>query len=390
MRKEGPIACVMVNTSLPFCQKAVCKHECSDNWICQIPLESHVIVLLSTLSQQYKAYGLFDAERDASITGETMHGLRMTWALKLTYGLVAEQSILEKKRSPVWSPITSPSGTQEWDPLVRRLNPTSQVPTRETRGASCATSSASSLRTLSDAPSADLVPFAVSFLLPSPAKKRRCWWVAFRGDGSLPWCDPLALVAALPPPLLRNSLPSILRKICCTLRELIRSHNWTLKPQITGNIPLLRSLMTMGQQELSSAQESSVASHETSQPQCIKFKRLDKTAKHIMNILDNEAVDKVQTEREIPDIRPGYIVELKVEVPENKRQTSIIKGIIIARRNAGLNTTFRLRRLAAGVGVESVFPLYSPNIKEMKVVDKKKVRRAKLYYLRDRMNPLKK
>ncbi|CAD5176055.1 unnamed protein product [Musa acuminata subsp. malaccensis] len=148
--------------------------------------------------------------------------------------------------------------------------------------------------------------------------------------------------------------------------------------------------MTMGQQELSSGQEGSVASHETSQPQRIKFKRLDKTAKHIMNILDNEAVDKVQTEREIPDIRPGYIVELKVEVPENKRRTSIIKGIVIARRNAGLNTTFRLRRLAAGVGVESVFPLYSPNIKEMKVVDKKKVRRAKLYYLRDRMNPLKK
>ncbi|CAL9052987.1 unnamed protein product, partial [Musa banksii] len=145
--------------------------------------------------------------------------------------------------------------------------------------------------------------------------------------------------------------------------------------------------MTMGQQELSSGQEGSVASHETSQPQRIKFKRLDKTAKHIMNILDNEAVDKVQTEREIPDIRPGYIVELK-EVPENKRRTSIIKGIIIARRNAGLNTTFRLRRLVAGVGVESVFPLYSPNIKEMKVVDKKKVRRAKLYYLRDRMNPL--
>ncbi|CAL9156690.1 unnamed protein product [Musa hybrid cultivar] len=172
-----------------------------------------------------------------------------------------------------------------------------------------------------------------------------------------------------------------------THRELIRSHNRTLKPQITGNIPLLRSLMTMGQQELSSGQESSVASHETSQLQHIKFKRLDKTAKHIMNILDNEAVDKVQTEREIPDIRPGYIVQLKVEVPENKRRTSIIKGIVIARRNAGLNTTFRLRRLAAGVGVESIL---SPNIKEMKVVDKKKVRRAKLYYLRDRMNPLKK
>ncbi|URD96329.1 hypothetical protein MUK42_29593 [Musa troglodytarum] len=106
------------------------------------------------------------------------------------------------------------------DPLVRAgqyereaggLNPTSQVPARERRSVYRATSSASSLRTFGDAPSADLVPFALSLLLPSPAKKRRCWRVAFRGDGSLPWCDPLALVATLPPPLLRNSLPSILR-----------------------------------------------------------------------------------------------------------------------------------------------------------------------------------
>ncbi|KAF8378215.1 hypothetical protein HHK36_029554 [Tetracentron sinense] len=107
-------------------------------------------------------------------------------------------------------------------------------------------------------------------------------------------------------------------------------------------------------------------------------------------ILDKEAVEEVRTRREIPDIKPGYIIQLKVEVPENKRRASTIKGIVIARRNAGLNSTFRLRRLVAGVGVESVFPLYSPNIKEMKVLDKKKVRRAKLYYLRDKMNALKK
>ncbi|XP_022886162.1 50S ribosomal protein L19-1, chloroplastic-like [Olea europaea var. sylvestris] len=124
-------------------------------------------------------------------------------------------------------------------------------------------------------------------------------------------------------------------------------------------------------------------------PQCIKFKRLDKTARHIMQILDKEAVEEVKEKREIPDIRPGYIVQLKLEVPENKRRVQVIKGIVIAKRNAGLNTTFRIRRLVAGVGVESLFPLYSPNIKEIKVLDKKKVRRAKLYYLRDKMNALK-
>ncbi|KAI8529088.1 hypothetical protein RHMOL_Rhmol12G0198500 [Rhododendron molle] len=108
------------------------------------------------------------------------------------------------------------------------------------------------------------------------------------------------------------------------------------------------------------------------------------------SILDKEAVEEVRNQREIPDIRPGYIIQLKVEVPDNKRRVSILKGIVIARRNAGLNTTFRLRRLVAGVGVESLFPLYSPNIKEIKVLDKKKVRRAKLYYLRDKMNALRK
>lgn len=125
-------------------------------------------------------------------------------------------------------------------------------------------------------------------------------------------------------------------------------------------------------------------------PPRIKFKRLDKTARHIMQILDKEAVEEVKAKREIPDIRPGYIIQLRVEVPENKRRVSTVRGIVIARRNAGLNTTFRIRRLVAGVGVESLYPLYSPNIKDIKVLDKKKVRRAKLYYLRDKMNALKK
>ncbi|XP_039020183.1 50S ribosomal protein L19-2, chloroplastic-like isoform X2 [Hibiscus syriacus] len=123
-------------------------------------------------------------------------------------------------------------------------------------------------------------------------------------------------------------------------------------------------------------------------PTRIKFKRLDKTAKHIMQIVDKEAVEEVKRQRDVPEIKPGYIVQLKVEVPENKRRLSTIKGIVIARRNAGLNTTFRIRRMVAGVGVESLFPLYSPNIKEIKVLDKKKVRRAKLYYLRNKMNAL--
>ncbi|XP_009121918.1 50S ribosomal protein L19, chloroplastic isoform X2 [Brassica rapa] len=149
-----------------------------------------------------------------------------------------------------------------------------------------------------------------------------------------------------------------------------------------------RCFSTVGDSIQSTPQGFSVSAPDL--PPRIKFKRLDKTAKHIMQIVDKEAVEAVRNGREIPEIRPGYIVQLKVEVPENKRRVSIVKGIVIARRNAGLNSTFRIRRLVAGVGVESMFPLYSPNLREIKVLDKKRVRRAKLYYLRDKMNALKK
>ncbi|KAI3852018.1 hypothetical protein MKW98_020017 [Papaver atlanticum] len=77
------------------------------------------------------------------------------------------------------------------------------------------------------------------------------------------------------------------------------------------------------------------------------------------------------------------------EVPENKHRLSTLKGTVIARRNAGLNSIFRIRRMVA-VDIESVLPLYSPNIKEMQVLNKNKTRRAKPYYLRDRKNTLKK
>ncbi|KAE8779429.1 50S ribosomal protein L19, chloroplastic [Hordeum vulgare] len=151
----------------------------------------------------------------------------------------------------------------------------------------------------------------------------------------------------------------------------------------------VRGFSTVGTAEVSVEDEDS-SSPMVEHPPRIKFKRPDKTARHIMNILNKEAVDKVRTERTIPDVQPGCIVQMRLQVPENKRRESTLKGIVIARRNAGIATTFRLRRLVAGVGVESVFPLYSPNIKEIKILDRKKVRRAKLYYLRDRMNALKK
>lgn len=120
----------------------------------------------------------------------------------------------------------------------------------------------------------------------------------------------------------------------------------------------------------------------------VKTKKLTKQAKHIMQILDTEAVDAVRKERSIPNIKPGDVVQLRVEVPENKRRVSQVKGIVIAKRNSGFNSTFRIRRVLAGVGVEVVYPLYSPNIKEIKVISSRRVRRAKLYYLRDKVAKL--
>ncbi|KAL8539897.1 hypothetical protein ACS0TY_001484 [Phlomoides rotata] len=105
----------------------------------------------------------------------------------------------------------------------------------------------------------------------------------------------------------------------------------------------------------------------------------------IMGILNKRAVEASDEKRPIPDLRVGDIVEIKLEVPENRRRLSIYKGIIISRQNAGIHTTIRIRRVIAGIGVEIVFPIYSPNIKEVRVMKHRKVRRAKLYYLRDKL-----
>ncbi|TYI97893.1 hypothetical protein E1A91_D01G175700v1 [Gossypium mustelinum] len=81
----------------------------------------------------------------------------------------------------------------------------------------------------------------------------------------------------------------------------------------------------------------------------------------------------------------NFRVEVVSEVPENRRRLSVYKGIVISKQNTGIHTTIRIRRIIAGIGVEIVFPVYSPNIKEIKVVKHRKVRRARLYYLRDKL-----
>ena len=107
-----------------------------------------------------------------------------------------------------------------------------------------------------------------------------------------------------------------------------------------------------------------------------------------MNII--EQLDKEQTEalakiRKIPEFSHGDTVKVWVKVREGEKQRlQAYEGVVIARSGTGLNQNFTVRKISYGEGVERVFPLYSPNIDRIEVLRRGKVRRAKLYYLRDR------
>jgi large subunit ribosomal protein L19 len=89
--------------------------------------------------------------------------------------------------------------------------------------------------------------------------------------------------------------------------------------------------------------------------------------------------------RPVPEFSPGDTVRVMVKVVEGERtRTQAYEGVVIARSNRGVNSNFTVRKLSYGEGVERVFPLYSPNVAEIIVVRRGKVRRAKLYYLRGR------
>lgn len=86
---------------------------------------------------------------------------------------------------------------------------------------------------------------------------------------------------------------------------------------------------------------------------------------------------------EPPDFKPGDVVNVAVRIVEGeKERIQNFKGIVLARRGSGPNQTFRVRKISSGIGVERIFPLYSPMIQSITVVQKGKARRSKLYYLR--------
>ena len=103
-----------------------------------------------------------------------------------------------------------------------------------------------------------------------------------------------------------------------------------------------------------------------------------------MNMID--IIEQEQLRDDIPDFEPGDSVKVHVKVVEGGRERiQVFEGIVLSRRGSGTRETFTVRKVSAGIGVERTFPLHSPRIAKIEVVRHGKVRRAKLYYLRERV-----
>ena len=107
-----------------------------------------------------------------------------------------------------------------------------------------------------------------------------------------------------------------------------------------------------------------------------------------MNVIDKiqkNQMDKIVAERSIPDFSAGDTIKVDVKIVEgDKERIQAFEGLCIARSGGGLNESFTVRKISYGEGVERIFPIFSPKIDGITVLKKGKVRRAKLYYLRDR------
>ena len=106
---------------------------------------------------------------------------------------------------------------------------------------------------------------------------------------------------------------------------------------------------------------------------------------NIIQQLEAEQIARLTATRPVPEFSPGDTVRVSVKVVEGERsRVQAFEGVCIARSNKGVNSNFTVRKISYGEGVERVFPLYAPTIAEIAVVRRGDVRRAKLYYLRDR------
>jgi large subunit ribosomal protein L19 len=106
---------------------------------------------------------------------------------------------------------------------------------------------------------------------------------------------------------------------------------------------------------------------------------------NLVQKLEAAQVKKLSEGKEIPPFSAGDTIKVNVKVVEGERERiQAYEGVCIARKNAGINSSFTVRKISYGEGVERVFPLYSPRVESVEVIRRGDVRRAKLYYLRDR------
>ncbi len=97
-----------------------------------------------------------------------------------------------------------------------------------------------------------------------------------------------------------------------------------------------------------------------------------------------DMLEKEQMRKDIPDFRPGDTVRVYMKIKEGDRERiQVFEGVVIRKRRGNLGATFTVRKVSYGVGVERIFPLHSPLIEKIEVVRRGKVRRARLYYLRE-------
>jgi len=130
-----------------------------------------------------------------------------------------------------------------------------------------------------------------------------------------------------------------------------------------------------------SIKERSSAGLSTNFPQTSRTKRKEGLIMDLIKALTNE-----QLKEEAPVFSIGDTVKVHNKIKEGTRERiQIFEGTVIAKKNGGISETFTVRRISYGVGVEKTFPLHSPNVERVEIVRRGKVRRAKLYYLRERV-----
>tara|TARA_Y100001970_G_C14212551_1_gene847755 strand:- start:1429 stop:1908 length:480 start_codon:yes stop_codon:yes gene_type:complete len=101
--------------------------------------------------------------------------------------------------------------------------------------------------------------------------------------------------------------------------------------------------------------------------------------------INKETIKRIVSNKKIPDFNPGDTIKVGVKILEGKRERiQYFEGVCIAKKNRSINSSFKVRKISFGEGVERTFALYSPNVDSIKIIRSGKVRRAKLYYLRDR------